>query len=320
MAFHKLNAEEGEGVDLAEEYEIQGYPTFVLTNAEGETIARWTGYDTPSDFIETLAGYSEDPVTIAEREERFAEGPTAKDAGVLGHYYGSRGEYLEAAELYTTAMDLGDPSDLYELDLFYTYVRGSYAELFTVEEVAEKADLALASPYLEEEQLLRLARVMARMSEEGEETWIALPYVEAALEATEGLEGEEVAKGRRDLKIEHLIRVEGDVEEALALKRETLPEGWQEDAGELNGFAWWCFERKINGEEAEALARRGVELAEEGAEKATILDTVAELANLRGDSEEAAALISQAIEHDPDNDYYKEQLLRFKGESSLSSM
>jgi tetratricopeptide (TPR) repeat protein len=320
VAFLKLNAEEGEGVALAEEYEVQGYPTFVLTDAEGSTIARWSGYDTPSDFVETLEGYTADPITIPERETRFVEAPSARDAGVLGDYYGSRGEHARAAELYTTALELGEPADLYELDLFYTYVRGSYDELYSVEEVVEKADVAMASPHLSEKDLLRLARVMARLDEGESETWVARPYVEAALEATEGMDDEEIAKGRRTLRIEHLIRVEGDVEEALALKRETLPEGWQEDAGELNGFAWWCFEREINVEEAEALARKGVELAAEGAEKATILDTVAELAYLRGDSEEAAALISEAIEQDPDNDYYKEQLVRFKSDSAMSSL
>ena len=47
----------------------------MLTDAEGTTIARWSGYDTPSDFIETLAGYTADPIAITAREERFAEAP-----------------------------------------------------------------------------------------------------------------------------------------------------------------------------------------------------------------------------------------------------
>jgi len=45
-----------------------------------------------------------------------------------------------------------------------------------------------------------------------------------------------------------------------------------------------------------------------------ILDTVAELCNLRGDREEAITIIGQAIELDPDTDYFKEQLVRFKAE------
>ena len=95
---------------------------------------------------------------------------------------------------------------------------------------------------------------------------------------------------------------------------ETRPEGWEEDPGELNGFAWWCFENRINLEQAEDLARRGVELAPEGEEKAMVLDTLAELVFLRGDENEAVALIRQAIEQSPDNEYYREQMVRFGGE------
>ena len=51
-----------------------------------------------------------------------------------------------------------------------------------------------------------------------------------------------------------------------------------------------------------------------------ILDTAAELCYLRGDPEEAAALMAEAIEQDADNDYYKEQLVRFKGSEAATAM
>ena len=106
--------------------------------------------------------------------------------------------------------------------------------------------------------------------------------------------------------------VDEDLDAALARKRSTLPEGWRDDVGQLNSFAWWCFENGVNLEEAQELALRGVELSGPGAERAMVLDTAAELCNALGNCEQAIELVRRAIEQDPDNGYYGEQLARFE--------
>ena len=53
-----------------------------------------------------------------------------------------------------------------------------------------------------------------------------------------------------------------DKAKALSLKRRSMPEGWMEQAKQLNAFAWWCFENEVDLEEADTLARKGVDLAE----------------------------------------------------------
>ena len=96
------------------------------------------------------------------------------------------------------------------------------------------------------------------------------------------------------------------------MKKASLTDGWDEDASELNGFSWWCFEHKINLDEAERLARKGAELAEPGSEKAMILDTVAEIVNLKGNTENAIAITKLAIQESPQRKYYQDQLKRFE--------
>jgi hypothetical protein len=91
-----------------------------------------------------------------------------------------------------------------------------------------------------------------------------------------------------------------------------MPEGWLEEADSLNGFAWWCFQNDVNLEEAEELARKGVDLAESGTEKAAVLDTVAEIVNARGDAPEAASLIEQALHETPDDESLQEKLEQFQ--------
>ena len=38
MVLFKIDAEKGEGTALADEFNIKGYPTFVATNADAQTI------------------------------------------------------------------------------------------------------------------------------------------------------------------------------------------------------------------------------------------------------------------------------------------
>jgi len=123
---------------------------------------------------------------------------------------------------------------------------------------------------------------------------------------------EQYKNERKSLLIANALYVEKDKEKALALKRENQPEGWMDDAGKLNAFAWWCFENNVNLPEAEELARKGVALAKPGKEKAQILDTVAEICNARGDCKDAVTLTEQAIKEDPKSDYYPKQLARFQ--------
>ena len=90
-----------------------------------------------------------------------------------------------------------------------------------------------------------------------------------------------------------------------------MPAGWESDAGGLNGFAGWCYENKINLEEAGKLARKGAALASPGAEKAEILDTAAEICNLLGNCDDAVLLAEQAAKEDPKSEHYAKQLKRF---------
>jgi tetratricopeptide (TPR) repeat protein len=284
-----------------------------LTNANGETIDRWWGYDAAPEFVEHLQRASADPTTIAEKQERFADRPTVDDAAALGIYYLSSGKPTEAVEYYERGAEMSGPDGGFEYELFEAKAIGHREELFDLEQVKRAADAALASDRLSTDDLLNIAHGMASALEDHDPA-AAAPYLEAGLAATEGVEDPDLEPGRRSLRILQALMVTGDTELAVRLRRESLPEGWEEDSDELNGFAWWCFENEVNLEQAETLARKGAELAEDAGQKAQILDTLAEIVNLRGDRDAAIATMHQAIELDPENEYYQEQLTRFEGE------
>lgn len=54
---YKTNAEQGEGEVLAVRYRIEGYPTIVFFNANGNEIGRWIGYADGPEFLRVLQKY-----------------------------------------------------------------------------------------------------------------------------------------------------------------------------------------------------------------------------------------------------------------------
>jgi tetratricopeptide (TPR) repeat protein len=315
VVFHKVDAEKGDGAELAEEFKVPGYPTFVAVNSEGETIQRWAGYDSAESFIETVARIVADPTTIDEKIARFESAPTAEDAVTLGEFHATSGQWAEAADYFERALGFEDADPDLAYDAFFVYSWGYSEEAFSTEQLTAAADRAMDSDALSAKQHLYLARVMSKAAGDDAE-WSAAPYIERALAETQDIDDPELESARRLVLIEQALRVTGDKNRAVELKRETYPEGWEEDAEALNSFAWWCFENKVNLEEAETLARRGVDLASDDDEKAMILDTLAEIVFLRGDAEGATTLIRDAMALSPDSDYYKEQLVKFGGEPS----
>jgi tetratricopeptide (TPR) repeat protein len=309
---YKVNAEaEGEGQLLAEEFVVEGYPTFVVANADAQTIDRWWGFDTSEDFIDTLELSIADPTTIAEKKGRFERAPSARDAVTLGQYHLTRKEAVDAVNYLEHAIELGDPADAHEYQLAMAVHIGARDETLTLEQLSAAAERALASEHLEDGQRIDVVNWVVDVAGDSHPE-ISAVYIDRGLAITDNRDDDEgLARARQRLLITRALVVDGDKVRATELKRETLEEGWDEDPGALNGFAWWCFENEVNLEQAQLLALRGAELAETDDERAQILDTVAEIANLRGDRGEAVALIEQARRLDPDNAYYEEQIQRF---------
>ena len=312
VVLFKVDAEKGEGIDLAKEYRVQGYPTFVLANAEGAVMDTWSGYGKDS-FLETCGLAVADPTTIDEKRGRFEYAATAKDAKTLARFHGTRGEYPEAIALVDRAVVI-EPTAANRFDKFYFTMRAHLkaGEEFPLEQVTAAAQAVLASSDAEPGTLVELADMMAYVGKNADQPRLVVPYLEPALKATEGTEDERLVAARQGLEIEYAMLVLGDKDKALDLKLASLPEDWKDDPSGLNSFAWWCFENQLNLEEAEMLARRGAELATPGKERAMILDTTAELCNARGNCDDAVELMRQALEEDPDSKHYARQLTRFE--------
>jgi tetratricopeptide (TPR) repeat protein len=306
----KIHNKRGEDVQYAKSYNVKGFPTFVLASKDGETLYRWWGYS-KEDFLQEIKTGLEDPTTIAEKKERYSIKPDKKTAKTLAIYHYTRGELKDSEKYYLEAAKYDSDND-YAYELYDLYRRGFRNNLYSKEQVFSATDKALQSENVDTRSKLRIYDQMGGGSimmfpDDAD----ILGYIRKGQEYASTVSDEDLQRYKDRIAISYAIYIGKDVPKAVALKKNSYEEGWMDNPGNLNSFAWWCFENKINLAEGEKMAERGVKLAEEGRARANILDTLAEIVNLRGNPERAAQLIDEAVKEDPDREFFKKQQKRF---------
>ena len=312
VILYQIDCEKGDGIELKKNYKIKGYPTFVLASKEGETYYRWWGYSKDMLFTELDAGFA-DLTTISDKEKRYAKKPDGKTAKSLASYYQTQGEIKKAVALYNAAAEY-DKENTYASELFSLYASGYRRNVYSLDDVMIAADKALASSNDDEELKLSVYAQMSSYIKDSPENEKLLAFASAGYTFIQNTPGDVPKWAKNAIELNYTLFVKKDTEISITIKKSTFKEGWENDPGALNNFSWWCFENKINLQEAEELGRRGVKLAPPGREKAMILDTVAEIVNLRGNPKEAVTLMEEAIKEDPGTENWKKQLERFKKE------
>ncbi len=142
---------------------------------------------------------------------------------------------------------------------------------------------------------------------------MAKTYLEAALDISKNTSDQDLKNARNEIMVDYYLYAKNDTGAAVSQKKVNMPKGWKKNAGDLNEFAWWCFENKINLKEAESFARQAVKLAEPGEAKAMILDTAAEICFARGNKTDALKFAKMAVDQAPNNKYYPKQVQKFEG-------
>jgi len=309
-----LNLATPEGAELAEVHNVHAFPTYLVLNAEGEIVYSWSGYGRPADWAKTLLDALSDPVSIQKREARFAADPNFRDALILGKVAHRESRYLNAEGYYRRAEAL-DPIAAAQEDvpihIFRAIFYGVGTGDFSVDQAAATVEELLRAEDIKPEHALEISdRLIGVKDQVGEE--VIIPYLKQAYPIVSELDDPKLQEYRQKFLVDFALIVDKSSEKALSLKKEFMPWGWQSNPSDLNDFAWWYFENKINLEEAERLSQRSISLSEPGKEQSNYLDTLAELVNLRGDTEEAIELIEKALKMNPESEYLKRQLAKFR--------
>jgi len=309
----KIDCEKGEGVEIAKEFGIRGYPSYVMVDAARLVTASWIGYDGPASFAARVADGVTDQRTIELKEASFAEAPSALLARTIAHHKAKHYDFAGAAILLRQARDLDSDSEAdYAASILFFMFYAAQGGDVTLDEFEIEAKQAAAAADAAASDHLELAMMMSSLARGNDAPERAIPYLKRAMAYPEQDLDEGDLRTRGRLAVDYALLVTGDKNEAVALKKASQPEDWMESAGRLNAFAWWCFENEVNLEEAQVLAMRGVELATDDKQRASILDTAAEICHASGNCDEAVKLIQRAIELDPEQEAFRKQLVRFE--------
>lgn len=75
----KIDAEKGEGVELARRYKVDAYPTFIGVNVNEKEMLRIVGYEYPDAFISKIDRLLDPDKTPERMQERYEEGERTPD-------------------------------------------------------------------------------------------------------------------------------------------------------------------------------------------------------------------------------------------------
>lgn len=100
----KINAEKGEGPELAQRFAVQGFPTLLVVDPAGDEVDRFSGFRAPVDFIAELKAFVAGKAfgTYKKRLEKNASDFEA--ALLLGRKYELRQNIAGAKALYQSVI------------------------------------------------------------------------------------------------------------------------------------------------------------------------------------------------------------------------
>ncbi len=104
---YKIDAEKGEGIDFAKKYKIEGYPSILFLDGDGNEIDRVYGYVPAKDFLEMMTDYNKGINTFSFLKAEVEKNPSNIDASLkLADKYSMYGENEKAKVLLNKIIEL----------------------------------------------------------------------------------------------------------------------------------------------------------------------------------------------------------------------
>jgi thiol-disulfide isomerase/thioredoxin len=289
-----VDAEKGEGVELARRYRVRGYPTLLFVDAAGEEIDRIVGYEPLEEFNEHVQRILRGEDTIADVRKRRAAAPDDPElnleyAGKLAPSDPDGAEKLFAAVI---ASKTSDRSTVFKARLGRTEI---LADTKRHDEALREGRVLLA----EMPAGLPVQTVLSAVYKSvhgGADPSSALSFLDAAAPKAAGADANaafariSVSYSRMDVHqraIVETLRSRVEAESAVEALQPGNPNGWTG----TNFAAWTCFLMKRNLTQAIEWARTAVARSHD---EPTTLDTLANLLWLTCENEEAVRLETRA--------------------------
>ena len=79
---YKIDAEKGEGIDIAKSFDVKAFPTYLFVNGDGQLIYRFGGYNEPAKFLQEAGvalAEQNSPKPMVKWDEEYAAGKRDKE-------------------------------------------------------------------------------------------------------------------------------------------------------------------------------------------------------------------------------------------------
>ncbi len=161
---YKIDAEKGEGVEIAKKYEVRGYPTILLIASDGEEIDRIVGYAPPEEFLQKLDQYLKGVNTLGQLKAETVKNPGNASAQYqLATKYAMRNDLANAVNYYKKVLELDPKSEHADEASFYVAMNDfrtnkdastlkAFADQYPNSPYAAPAIMTLANTYVKEQK------------------------------------------------------------------------------------------------------------------------------------------------------------------------
>jgi len=165
----KIDAEKGEGPDLAKKYGVQGYPTIVFVDGNGDEVDRIVGYMPAKDFLKRIMEFNEGTNTFGSLSKILKDNP---DDVKANYFLGERivindGDYKKAEPYFKKIIDKDpDNKEGYKLGAILYLAIGSgdinqiikFIEDYPNCDKCKNAYIALAESYYQKDMKFQNAK------------------------------------------------------------------------------------------------------------------------------------------------------------------
>jgi thioredoxin-related protein len=129
----KIDAEKGEGIELAKKFGVSGYPTVLFVNGDGEEIDRIVGYFPAKEFLALMKDYNEGKNTMKGLKTILKINPDDVDTNFrLGKKTSDAGN-MEEAKMYFDKVVALDPNNKNGLtddaELYLAQIKNTTADI-----------------------------------------------------------------------------------------------------------------------------------------------------------------------------------------------
>jgi thioredoxin-related protein len=292
-----VDAEKGEGVELAKRFNVRGFPTLLIVDASGDEIDRVVGYMPAPAFNAEMGRVLRGDGTLPALRKASAAAPDDVRAGLKYAAKLAPGRPAESSALFVGLWAKAKSADrATQAEVLFEHAKVLLSSSEKTDHVlaADKAE-TLVKDYADTPAAAQAGRLARAFLMPGTDVARALAFLDGARAAAKtnedraGIEQAAVSVHKNAM--------------AAALGRQAEAAG--DDAQALNAVAWDCFEMKLNVKQALGWATTAVEKSERDP---AILDTLANLLWLTGRHADAVKLETEAAEKTTDARMKKEFL------------